>query len=41
MTLDQIAGLMNVTCERVRQLKDRALGALRTLECYEQSGACG
>ncbi len=29
MTLEQIGGLMNLTRERIRQLKDRALGKLR------------
>ena len=34
-TLEQIGGLMNLTRERVRQLKERALGKLRDPERYE------
>ena len=32
LTLEQIGGLMNLTRERVRQLKERALGKLRCPE---------
>ncbi len=35
LTLEQIGGLMNLTRERVRQLKERALGKLRDPERYE------
>jgi RNA polymerase primary sigma factor len=35
MTLDQIAQQLGVTRERVRQLRDRALGALRSGEEVE------
>ena len=35
MTLEQIGGLMNLTHERVRQLKERALGKLRHPQRYE------
>jgi len=34
MTLEQIGGLMSLTRERVRQLKERALGKLRAPERY-------
>ncbi|MFP6646620.1 MAG: RNA polymerase sigma factor RpoD/SigA [Candidatus Latescibacterota bacterium] len=34
MTLEQIGGLMNLTRERVRQLKERALGKLRHPQRY-------
>ena len=36
LTLEQIGGLMNLTRERVRQLKERALGKLRSPELYER-----
>ena len=35
LTLEQIGGLMNLTRERVRQLKERALNKLRDPERYE------
>ena len=35
MTLEQIGGLMNLTRERVRQLKERALGKLRHPQRYQ------
>ena len=35
MTLEQIGGLMSLTRERVRQLKERALGKLRSPERYK------
>jgi len=35
LTLEQIGGLMSLTRERVRQLKERALGKLRDPERYE------
>ena len=35
MTLEQIGGLMSLTRERVRQLKERALGKLRHPQRYE------
>ncbi len=35
MTLEQIGGLMNLTRERIRQLKERALGKLRHPQGYE------
>ena len=35
LTLEQIGGLMNLTRERVRQLKERALGKLRDPERYQ------
>jgi len=35
LTLEQIGGLMNLTRERVRQLKERALGKLRDPEHYQ------
>ena len=34
LTLEQIGGLMSLTRERVRQLKERALGKLRSPELY-------
>jgi RNA polymerase primary sigma factor len=34
LTLEEIGGLMNLTRERVRQLKERALGKLRAPEAY-------
>ncbi len=41
LTLEQIGGLMNLTRERVRQLKERALGKLRAPERYESLMAIG
>jgi RNA polymerase primary sigma factor len=35
LTLEQIGGLMNLTRERVRQLKERALGKLRAPDRYQ------
>jgi RNA polymerase primary sigma factor len=35
MTLEQIGGLMSLTRERVRQLKERALGKLRHPQRYQ------
>ena len=35
LTLEQIGGLMSLTRERVRQLKERALGKLRAPERYQ------
>ena len=35
LTLEQIGGLMNLTRERIRQLKERALGKLRAPERYQ------
>ena len=35
MTLEQIGGLLNLTRERVRQLKERALGKLRHPTRYQ------
>ena len=35
MTLEEIGGTMNLTRERVRQLKERALGKLRHPQRYQ------
>ena len=35
LTLEEIGDMMNLTRERIRQLKDRALSKLRRPECYQ------